>query len=51
MLQEDVTPEALSHAIDEVFNGRLNSILAQQKYNNNANEAIAKRIIRASISV
>lgn len=50
LLQENLTPERLLSGIESTYKNRLNYILAQQKHANCANEAIAKRIIRASLS-
>ena len=50
LLQESITPEKLIREIDYVYDNRLKLTVAQQKYQNPSNEAIAKRIIRASLS-
>lgn len=50
LLQGDITPERLVKEIDSVYKNRLNITLSQQQYEQNANEKIASRIIRAAMS-
>lgn len=50
LLQEEMNGERLEKEIDETYKNRLNLTLSQQKLDKNANEIIAGRIVRASLS-
>ncbi|MBP5307665.1 MAG: UDP-N-acetylglucosamine--N-acetylmuramyl-(pentapeptide) pyrophosphoryl-undecaprenol N-acetylglucosamine transferase [Clostridia bacterium] len=49
LLQEDITGEKFTEEIIKTYESRLNLTLSQQKFQKNANETIAERIVRASL--